>query len=428
MTDSKKRADNLPAAGGHLILLSGSTITDFPGKTLKDTGVLLPKRRKRAPKAMINGHLARRNPTPGTVDHVVWDTVLAGFGLQVRASGNNSWIVQYRQRGKLKKVTLGRCVDVDANDARARARTMLAAAALDGLPKRVKAKPVPLFKDYAGEFYANCFEQWKPATQASNRGAIERQLIPNFGDIPVNEIRKADIIRWRDSLSAKQGVFNRCIPVLSGMLQYAARLGYCRVGSNVSRGTPRYKRELIERYLTPMEYRRVAAALTAAEEANPTEVAILRLLVFTGARLSEITELKWSEVQPPRLQLWDSKSNAKYIYLNRQAEALLASVTRTRESELVFPNRSGSAGVNPSAIWNKVRRKALVPDVRLHDLRHSYASAGIMDAVPLATIGKLFGHALHETTARYAHVADGAACDAAQRVSGSIAGHLGLGR
>jgi len=86
---------------------------------------------------MINGHLARRNPTPGTVDHVVWDTVLAGFGLQVRASGNNSWIVQYRQRGKLKKVTLGRCVDVDAIDARSRARTMLAAAALDGLPKRV---------------------------------------------------------------------------------------------------------------------------------------------------------------------------------------------------------------------------------------------------------------------------------------------------
>jgi integrase len=305
---------------------------------------------------------------------------------------------------------------------------MLAAAALDGLPKRVKAKPVPLFKDYAGEFYANCFEQWKPATQASNRGAIERQLIPNFGDIPVNEIRKADIIRWRDSLSGKQGVFNRAIPVLSGMLQYAARLGYCRVGSNVAKGTPRYKRELIERYLTPMEFRRLAAALTAAEDANPTEVAILRLLIFTGARLSEIADLKWSEVQPPRLQLWDSKSNAKYIYLNRQAEVILASLSRTRDSEMVFPNRNGTRSINPDNVWIKVRRKALIPDVRLHDLRHSFASAGIMDAVPLATIGKLFGHALHETTARYAHVADGAVCDAAQRVSGSIAGHLGLGR
>jgi hypothetical protein len=109
MTDSKKPAGNLPCTAGHLLPASSSTIKNFPAKTLKDKGSLLPKRRKRAPKAMLNGHLARRNPAPGTVDHVVWDTVLAGFGLQVRASGNNSWIVQYRQRGKLKKVTLGRC-------------------------------------------------------------------------------------------------------------------------------------------------------------------------------------------------------------------------------------------------------------------------------------------------------------------------------
>lgn len=428
MTDSKKLTGNLPCTVGHLLPVSSSTLTNFPAKSLKDKGSLLPKRRKRAPKAMLNGHLARRNSAPGTVDHVVWDSVLAGFGLQVRASGNNSWIVQYRQRGKLKKVTLGRCGDVDASDARTKARALLAAATLDGLPKRVKAKAVPLFKDYANEFYANCFEQWKPSTQVSNRGAIERQLIPNFGDIPVNEIRKADVIRWRDSCSAKQGTFNRAIPVLSGMLQYAARLGYCRVGSNVARGTPRYKREPLERYLTPMEFRRVAVALKAAEEANPTQVAILRLMLFTGARPSEIAELKWSEVQPPRLQLWDSKTNAKYIYLNRQAEAILASIERTRDSEMVFPNRDATKGINASTIWDQVRRKALVPDVRPHDLRHSFASAGIMDAVPLATIGKLLGHALHETTARYAHVADGAVCDAAQRVSGSIAGHLGLGR
>ena len=177
-----------------------------------------------------------------------------------------------------------------------------------------------------------------------------------------------------------------------------------------------------------MEFRRVAVALKAAEEANPTQVAILRLMLFTGARPSEIAELKWSEVQPPKLQLWDSKTNAKYIYLNRQAEAILASIERTRDSEMVFPNRDATNGINASTIWDQVRRKALVPDVRPHDLRHSFASAGIMDAVPLATIGKLLGHALHETTARYAHVADGTVCDAAQRVSGSIAGHLGLGR
>jgi integrase len=428
MTNSHDDYGNWGSTTGYLLPISRSIITDFPAELLKDRGNLLPARRKRAPKALLNGNLARRNSAPGTVDHVVWDTVLAGFGLQVRASSNNSWIVQYRQRGKLKKVTLGRCVDVDATDARAKARAMLAAAALDGLPKRERAKPIPLFKDYAGEFYANCFEQWKPATRASNRGQIERQLIPNFGNLPVNEIRKADVIRWRDSLSARQGVFNRAIPVLSAMLQYAARLGYCKAGSNVSRGTPRYKREKLERYLSPLEYRRVAAEMVKLEDDWPKQIAALRMLLFTGARLSEITKLRWDEVQPPRLQLFDSKTDAKMIYLNRQCEAILASLPRDRRSAYVFVSSRGAKPINLDPVWNKVRRGALIPDVRLHDIRHSYASAGIMDGVPLATIGKLFGHALHETTARYAHVADGAVADAAQRVSGSIAGCLGIGR
>ncbi len=428
MTDSHDDDGNLGSTTGRVLPISRSIVTDFPAESLKDRGNLLPGRRKRAPKALLNGHLARRNSAPGTVDHVVWDTVLAGFGLQVRASGNNSWIVQHRRRGKLKKLTLGRCVDVEAADARSRAQAILAAAALDGLPRRTKAKAIPLFKDYATEFYANCFEQWKPATQRSNRAAIERELIPNFGHLAVNDIRKADIIRWRDSLSARQGIFNRAIPVLSAMLQYAARLGYCKAGSNAARGTPRYKREKLERYLTPLEYRRVAAAMTQLQDSHPKQVGALRMLLFTGARLSEITKLRWEEVQPPRLQLLDSKTEAKMIYLNRQCEAILASLPRDRSSSFVFVTPNGKKPINLDPVWNMVRRSARIPDVRLHDIRHSYASAGIMDGVPLATIGKLFGHALHETTARYAHVADGAVADAAQRVSGSIAGCLGLGR
>lgn len=428
MTRVRAGDGNSGLTAGHVIPVSSSTLTNFSAGLLKDRGNLLPRLRKRVPKALLNGHLARRSPGPGTVDHVVWDTVLAGFGLRVRASGNNSWIVQYRRRGKLKKVTLGRCVDVEAADARLKAHAILAAATLDGLPRRTRAKAVPLFKDYATEFYDSCFEQWKPATQKSNLGAIERELVPFFGDLPVNEIRKADVIRWRDSLSTRQGSFNRAIPVLSAMLQYAARLGYCKAGSNVSRGTPRYKREKLERYLTPLEYRRVAAELARFQDEYPKHTAALRLLLLTGARLSEITKLRWDDVQPPRLQLLDSKTNAKMIYLNRQCEAVLAAIPRDRSSPYVFVSPNGKKPLNLDPCWNKVRHNARIPDVRLHDLRHSYASAGIMDGVPLATIGKLLGHALHETTARYAHVADGAVADAAQRVSGSIANCLGLGR
>lgn len=424
MAKSSVMGRNRGSKVGHLIPVSPSILEKNPDKN----GCLVPRRRKQATKAMLNGDFVQRKPAPDTVDHVVWDTVLAGFGLQVRRSGNSSWIVKFRQREKPKKVTLARCVDLDANDARVKAREMLAQATLDGLPKRPKAKIIPLFRIYSDEFSADYFHPWKPATQRSNRGAIERELIPFFGALPVNEIRKTDILRWRDSCSAKQGVFNRAIPVLSSMLQYAARLGYCRPGSNVARATPRYKRPKLERYLSPLEYRSFAAQLRNAEAAHPVEVAVLRMLLFTGARVSEITTLRWSWVDPPRLKLPDSKTGPKTIYLNRQAEAVLAAQPRRQDGDLVFPSKRGAKPVLVDRLWVPLRKRAGFPDMRLHDLRHSFASAAIMDNVPLATIGKLRGHVLHETTARYAHLADDIVADAANRVSGSIATCLGLGQ
>lgn len=416
-------AGNAGSIDGHLVPVSSSTQTMISAKTVH----LLPRRRKVPSRALLDGHLARRKPRPNTVDHVVWDSALTGFGLQVRRSGNNSWIVRLRERGKAKKITLGRCVDIEASDARSKARELLAHAALDGLPRRSPKKVIPLFRDYAGEFYADYFHHWKPATQRCNQGAIERELIPFFGALPINEVRRTDVLRWRDSYSARPGVFNRAIPVLSAMLQYASRLGYCRAGSNAARATPRYKRAKLERYLKPAEYRCFAAELRRTEAAHPVEVGVLRMLLFTGARLSEITTLRWAWVDPPRLRLPDSKTGPKIIYLNRQAQAVLAAQPRRQDDDLVFRTKHGRGSAAVDRVWGPLRRRAGFPDVRLHDLRHSFASAAIMDNVPLATIGKLLGHALHETTARYAHLSDDIVADAADRVSASIATCLGLG-
>jgi integrase len=149
-------------------------------------------------------------------------------------------------------------------------------------------------------------------------------------------------------------------------------------------------------------------------------------LLYTGARVGEILSLRWEWVQPPRLALPDSKTGPKTIWLNSQALTILEALPRRVDCPLVFPDKTGNAPVAVISWWTALRLRCSMPDLRIHDLRHSFASTAIMDNVPLATIGKLLGHALPETTARYAHLADDVIADAAQRVSGGLAKAMGL--
>lgn len=375
-------------------------------------------------RAPVDGNLARRaNLAPG----IYWDQKLTGFGLRVRDSGHKSWIVKYPERGKPKWVTLGTAGAIEPAVARERATTLLADAALDGLPRKRSAGAVPTFKDYAPEFWTDYAHHWKPSTAASNRSIIRRRLLPEFGDMGLDQITPADIARWRDGMAEEGGAFNRSLPVLAVMLTYAEQLGYRRKGSNPCKGVSRYKRKLHDRYLTPAEYRRLARTLEEFEAEQPTVVAALRLLMFTGARSGEITRLKWSYVQPPRLMLPDSKTGPKIIYLNTPAMEVLDAQPHGELDDWVLPMRGAPhRPVELDMVWIRIRRRAALPDVRIHDLRHSFASVAIQDNIPLHIIGKLLGHALPETTARYAHLADEVIADAADRICGGLAAALEL--
>ncbi len=149
--------------------------------------------------------------------------------------------------------------------------------------------------------------------------------------------------------------------------------------------------------------------------------------MFTGARSGEIAGLKWAYVQPPRLVLPDSKTGPKTVYLNSPAMAVIDALPRGELDAFVFPDRNGlHRPVRLDNSWARIRRRAALPDVRVHDLRHSFASVAIADNVSLHNIGKLLGHALPETTARYAHLADDVIADAADRVCGGLAAALGV--
>lgn len=392
-----------------------------------NVGYLVPEAISGVHKAYLDGNLTRRLPQIETGEKIIWDTDLAGFGLRVRATGRHVWIVRLRHRGKQRRVTLGRTEMLDAPTARAQARRLLADVALDGLPKRPSKKLAPTFADYVSEFWQDYAHHWKQSTQVRNLSAIRLDILPHFGRLRLDTIARSDIIRWRDSCAeGKEARFNRALPVLAAMLQYAERLGYIRRGANPCRGAPRFKRKAMERFLSPQEYRRLGRCLAEAEGQYPAQVAIIRLLLFTGARKQEIVALRWDWVQPTCLALPDSKTGPKTIWLCRQAIDVLESIERDEGQPFVFPNAGRDGPLRIETWWLGFRRHCALPDLRLHDLRHSYASIGILHKVALATIGKLLGHELPETTARYAHLADDTIADAAARVSGGLARAIGL--
>lgn len=414
-------------AEGHLVPANDRNFATFEPSFDNADCHMVPMRRKPGCRALLDGNFARRKLPLRETEYCIWDTELAGFGLRVRPTGNYYWFVRLRHRSKHRRITLGRTDDIPAELARAQARRLLAEVALDGLPKRAGVKATPIMSDFVEAYWDDLSRVWKASTISRNWHAWKNVIAPEFGPMRVADILPADVHRWRDSFAGRrEGQFNRAVPVLAALLKYGEALRLRRRGSNPCRGMPRYKREPKERYLTPAEYRRIGAALREEEAAYPAQVAIMRLLLFTGARVGEIVNLRWEWVQPPRLLLPDSKTGAKTIWLNSQALEVLEGIERHEGTSLVFPNRAGTRPIILDNWWLPFRRSCALPDVRIHDLRHSIASTAIMDNVPLATIGRLLGHVLPETTAKYAHLSDDVIGDAADRIAGSLAKAIGL--
>lgn len=382
--------------------------------------------------------------------YIVWDEARKGFGLRVEVSGLKSFIVRYRAAGggrnaPAREMVIGRFDTWKADDARKEAGKILNQVdagqdpASDRARKRTELTVAGLCELYLKEGTANK----KASTLAIDKGRIERHIVPLLGKRLVSEVdsrdvrrfmqdvangkTKADIktkLRGRAIVEGGKGTAARTVGLLGGIFSFAIEEKMRT--DNPVRGVKRYADNKGERFLSANELARLGEALRQAEAqgANKFAVAIVRLLTFTGARKSEITKLKWQEVDFERscLRLADSKSGAKVVPLGPPALAILADLKPSDVSPFVFPAESGgSAFQGTEKLWRKVRIAAGLSDLRIHDLRHSFASAGLLAGDNLAIIGKLLGHADVKTTARYAHLADDPVKQAANRISNSIA-------
>ncbi len=270
----------------------------------------------------------------------------------------------------------------------------------------------------------------KPRTVAEFRRLIEKRILPALGRRKVADVNRSDVVKLHQSLAAIPVEANRTLTVVKAMLNQAERWGMRTDGSNPCRHVEKYPEQKRERFLTGEEIRRLGEALSEAEKAGgelPGFVVAVRLLALTGMRRSEVLGLKWEYVDAQRscFFLPDSKTGRKTVHVGAPVLDLLASALRLEGSPFVCAGlRHGAAVVGIDKAWRRIAKRAGLEGVRLHDLRHSFASVGAAAGLGLPVLGAILGHSSPGTTARYAHLADDPRRAGAERISGEIAAAL----
>ena len=341
---------------------------------------------------------------PRRTVHDVRDTHLKGYGVRVMPSGAKRYFIHSQHRGRRVWKTVADAETVTETEARARARSMLTALRDGGEPDAEDPGEV-LFEKVAEEVFARYGRRWKPRTLKTNRIYLRRQILPFFRGRAIGAITREDVQAWFRSLHATPAAANRSAPILSVIMQQAEAWGHRPDDSNPCKGIRRYRQGRSERFLSPEEYRRLAEVLERREGERPFHVAAVRLLVLTGCRKSEILTLQWRFYREGRLYLADSKTGPRTVWLCEAARDVLDRLPRSARS--VFPVEGRRAPwMWLQRFWLQVRTQAALEDVRLHDLRHSYASTALLSGESVRTLGRLLGHERAATTLKYAHLSD----------------------
>ena len=334
----------------------------------------------------------------------VRDAELKGYGVRIMPSGTKRYFIHSQHRGHRVWKIVGDAAVMTEAEARARARSMLAALR-DDRDIEADMPGDALFETVAGEVFSRYGRRWKPRTLAANRRYLHDQLLPFFAGRPIADIDREEVQRWFRSLHAVPAAANRSAPVLSVIMQQAEAWGYRPDGGNPCKGIRRYRQKRSERFLSPEEYRRLGMVLDRHEARQPFRVAALRLLLLTGCRKSEIIGLEWRFYRDGRLYLADSKTGPRTVWLCAAAREVLDGLPRS--SRFVFPIGGWSAPWGwLDGFWMQLRAEAGLEDVRLHDTRHSFASMALSSGETIRTVGRLLGHVNAATTLKYAHLSD----------------------
>lgn len=347
-------------------------------------------------------------------EYFIWDDDIPGLGLRVLPSGRKGYVVQYRAGRRSRRMSLGASTVLTCEQARTRAITIIAAAknGEDPAAERDAGRKVITVKELADRFDKEHISiRVKASTAKEYRRNLERFILPALGRLTITNITRADVAKFHHDLRHIPYQANRCLEIISKMFSLAEMWGLRPDGSNPRKHIRKYPEEKRERFLSAAELRRIGDVLREMEcEGIELSSAILatRLLIFTGCRLNEIMTLKWEYIDLSQkvLRLPDSKTGAKVVHLGQPAIELIETAKQVADNPWIITGTlEGKRLSDLQPFWQRVRARAGLKDVRIHDLRHTFASTAVASGQGLPMIGKLLGHTQVQTTARYAHLA-----------------------
>ena len=373
--------------------------------------------------------------------YVLWDTDLKGFGIRVTPEGTKSFVVRYRsgggRRGTSRQFLLGKFGPVTADQARDQAKRILAGVLRGEDPQAVRReqRAEPTLAEFCDTYLVEGCATKKASTLYIDRIRIARHIKPVLGKKQLSKIRREDVERLMLAIAngetrdlatphtrGGKAAAARTVGLLGGILEFAVQRRL--IAENPVRGVKRYADKQRDRFLSQEELGRLGAVLEAISNQYPEHTKIIRLLLLTGARKNEIAQLQWSAVKLDRgcLDLEDSKTGRKTIRLGAAAISILQDTLRTK-SPFVFPDpRDATLPIRGlDWAWVNIRREANLSEVRIHDLRHTFASMGLVGGQGLYMIGKLLGHSHVATTSRYTHLSNDPVASAADDISAMMA-------
>ena len=364
-------------------------------------------------------------------EYFLWDEGLRGFGLRVYPSGRKVYLVQFRASGRLRRVNIGVHGVVTPELARTEAMRHLSGVRLGRDPgaDRDSTRRSPTVRAFGQRFLDEHVRiHCKASTAGEYKRSVELFIDPALGSHRLSDVTRADVFSLHQSLNATPYQANRTLGVLSAMFTVAHTWGACDSGVNPCWKVKRFREVKRERYLTGEEFKRLGQALRNSKN-EPEAVNCIRLLLLTGCRLSEIQTLKWAHVDFDRglLKLPDSKTGAKVVPIGAAAIELLNQIPRLEGNPYVITGKvEGHFLADIQKPWRRLRKAAGINGLRIHDLRHSFASDALQLGYDLTMIGRLLGHTQVQTTARYAHLKTDPIRKAADQVSSAIACALAI--
>ncbi|MCH8947950.1 MAG: site-specific integrase [Acidobacteria bacterium] len=361
-----------------------------------------------------------RPPQEGNA--IVWDREIPGFGVRITSKGVVSFVLNYRLRARERRYTIGRFPVLSPTAARNEAIKLRGNIqnGIDPLAQRADDRSAPTMVDLAHDYMERHAKPYKrPKSISSDRSMIDSLILPRLGRHKVSSVTRRDLENIHRQLKPTPYQANRVLALLSKMFSLAQEWGWS--DRNPTRGIPKYQEQKRTRWLSPKELSRLLPVLDRYARQDVANA--VRLLLLTGAREGELLSSTWDQFNLPQ-GFWTKPSHhtkqkrTEHTPLSAAALAILNKMAFAKNSTFLFPGRKPGQHLKKLTVyWIGICKTAKIEGVRIHDLRHTFASHLASSGTSLHIIGRLLGHTQPQTTARYAHLADQPLKEAADRVA-----------